>query len=148
MSFRGDDNQPTSEEATTIPEVILCSPYKPEKEAHLKELKNEEEINKLCNEAFDELLTQEFNPNQEDFEDDAHQDDESKDADDQGVLILSGLLTFVPWKSLHGSTFLIILISLLSLLFQFCFFVACFDCECVLIFFFDLQQGMVQFQSR
>jgi hypothetical protein len=81
-SFGGGDNWPTNEEVTTIPEVILCSPYKPEMEAHLKQL---------------ELLTQEFNPDQEDFEDDAHQDDESKDVDDQGALILSGSLA--PWKS-------------------------------------------------
>jgi hypothetical protein len=96
-SFGGGDNWPTNEEVTTIPEVILCSPYKPEMEAHLKQLEDEEKINELCNEAFDELLTQEFNPDQEDFEDDAHQDDESKDVDDQGALILSGSLA--PWKS-------------------------------------------------
>jgi hypothetical protein len=28
----------------------------------------EENINDVCNEAFDELLTHEFNPDQEDFE--------------------------------------------------------------------------------
>ena len=30
-----------------------------------------ENIDNLCNEAFDELLTQEFNPNDDDFEDDS-----------------------------------------------------------------------------
>jgi hypothetical protein len=40
----------------------------------------EENINDVCNEAFDELLTQEFNPNQEDFEHD-HEDDTLKEAE-------------------------------------------------------------------
>jgi hypothetical protein len=36
-------------------EVIPCSPLKPE-------LIQEEKIDEVCNEAFDELLTHEFNP--------------------------------------------------------------------------------------
>ena len=34
----------------------------------MKEIIQEAELNDVCNEAYNELLTQEFNPDQEDFE--------------------------------------------------------------------------------
>ena len=48
-------------------EVIPSTPLK-EVEAKMKDIIQEAELNDVCNEAYDELLTQEFNPNQEDFE--------------------------------------------------------------------------------
>jgi hypothetical protein len=56
---------------TLYPEVVLSSlGFKPN-DVDLMDLIQEENINKVCNEAFDKLLTQEFNPDQEDFEDDS-----------------------------------------------------------------------------
>ena len=61
-------------------DVVPCSPLKPE-------LLQEEKIDEVCNEAFDELLTQEFNPDQDDFEDDVGL--ESDAVKDAGNLFLS-----------------------------------------------------------
>jgi hypothetical protein len=44
-------------------------------------LVQEENMDNLCNEAFDELLTQEFNPDGDDFEDDSRSEaDHSEEA--------------------------------------------------------------------
>lgn len=50
-------------DSATDLEVVPSSPLK-------LELLLEEKIDKVCNEAFDKLLAQEFNPDQDDFEDD------------------------------------------------------------------------------
>jgi hypothetical protein len=49
-------------------DIVLCSPNHVNEA--IAEVLQEENIDTLCNEAFDELLTQEFNPNGEDFSDD------------------------------------------------------------------------------
>jgi hypothetical protein len=54
-----------------VPNVIPSSPMKLDESAI--DMLQEENINDVCNEAFDELLMQEFNPDQEDFE--PNQDD-------------------------------------------------------------------------
>jgi hypothetical protein len=51
-------------------EIIPSTPYKPEVEAKMKEIIQETRLNEVCNEAYDELLTQEFNSEQEDLEGD------------------------------------------------------------------------------
>ena len=59
------------------------------------ELLNEETIDEVCNEAFDELLTQEFNPDQDDFEDDVvSEPDTNKDAG--RCLLAYSMYTFLP----------------------------------------------------
>ena len=57
-------------------ETIPSTPYKLEVEAKLKEKIQETELNKACNTAYDKFLTQEFNPEQEDFEVDIGQEDQ------------------------------------------------------------------------
>lgn len=70
MIIPGSDDWPTEVDHIIVP----CSPLRPE-------LQNEETIDEVCNEAFDELLTQEFNPDQDDFEDDVvSEPDTNKDA--------------------------------------------------------------------
>jgi hypothetical protein len=45
-------------------------------EAKMKEIIQETELNDACNETYDELLTQEFNPKQDDFEEDVCQENQ------------------------------------------------------------------------
>jgi hypothetical protein len=75
-------------------DVIPSTLFRPEVESRMKEniqgshsneldarvkVLQESELNEVCNEAYDELLTQEFTPDQEDYdaEDYAHGDGES-----------------------------------------------------------------------
>jgi hypothetical protein len=51
-----------------VPDFIPSSPMKLDESSI--DMLQEKNINDVCNEAFDELLTQEFNPDQEDFEPD------------------------------------------------------------------------------
>ena len=48
----------------------------------------------MCNEAFDELLTQEFNPDQDDFKDDPGTEIDTKK--DAGELLFIFLYIFIP----------------------------------------------------
>lgn len=50
--------------------LIFPDDVVPSSPRDLNEALQDEHINTLCNEAFDELLTQEFNPDGEDFSDD------------------------------------------------------------------------------
>jgi hypothetical protein len=84
-----------------VPNVIMSSPMKLDESSI--DMLQEENINDVCNEAFDELLTQEFNPNQEDFEHDQDdcEDDMLKEAESvelgwlQYIFPLSSVLALV-----------------------------------------------------
>ena len=68
-------------------EVIPSTPYK-EVEAKMKEIIQEAELNDVCNEAYDELLTQEFNPDQEDFEVDIVRGEDVSTTTDQALALV------------------------------------------------------------
>ena len=55
-------------------DVIPSTLYKLEVEAKMKEIIQETELNDACNEAYDELLTQEFNPEHDNFKEDVCQE--------------------------------------------------------------------------
>lgn len=68
-------------------EVIPSTPYE-EVEAKIKEIIQEAELNDVCNEAYDELLTQEFNPDQEDFEVDIVRGEGDSTTTDQALALV------------------------------------------------------------
>lgn len=55
----------------------------------MKEIIQEIELNEVCNEAYDELVTQEFNPDQEDFKGDVVQDNDDSKTTDQELALVS-----------------------------------------------------------
>ena len=70
-------------------EVIPSTPYRPEMEAKMKEIIQEAELNGVCNEAYDELLTHEFNPDQEDFEVDVVRSEDVSTTTNQTLALVS-----------------------------------------------------------
>ena len=70
-------------------EVIPSTPYRPEVEAKMKEIIQEAELNDVCNKAYDELLTQEFNPDQEDFKVDVVRGEDVSTTTDQALALVS-----------------------------------------------------------
>ena len=55
----------------------------------MKEIIQEAELNDVCNEAYDEILTQEFNPDQEDFEGDVVHGEDVSTKIDQALALIS-----------------------------------------------------------
>ena len=55
----------------------------------MKEIVQEAQLNNVCNEAYDKLLTQEFNPDQEDFEGDVIRRNDVSTKTDQALALVS-----------------------------------------------------------
>jgi hypothetical protein len=61
-------------------DIIPSIPIKPKIEAKINEAIQESQLNQMCNDAYDELLIQEFNPDQEDFEGDDNHGEEDPES--------------------------------------------------------------------
>jgi hypothetical protein len=95
LTFEAPNDWPISESFAVLHSslnIIHCSPnHVNEANAELLQKQN---IDNLCNKAFDELLTQEFNPNDNDFKDDSRSEADRPEESNKVFIFLSNFILF------------------------------------------------------